>query len=283
VIEYLDNTVKSPHDIETKFRLPLLGLVPAVHDATAMKVALTDLRSNVSEALRSLRTALQFSTPTGLPKSIAVTSAQPSEGKSTTSFALARICSEQGVRVLLIDADLRRPSLHRQLDLPNLVGLSNYLAGSMQASDVVQRTDLETLFFIASGPLPPNPADLFSGQRFSSLISLGGEFFDLIIADAPPVLGIADAPLIANAVHDTVFVISAGATRRDVIGIALKRLNMARAHVLGVVLNRFRFENQSYGYDSAYEYGYGTASAADEHDSPQLASSTERSAAHIES
>lgn len=283
IIEYLDNTVKSPQDIETKFRLPLLGLVPAMEDAAAMELALADLRSGVSEALRSLRTALQFSTPSGLPKSIAVTSAQPGEGKSTTSFALARTCSEQGVRVLLIDADLRRPSLHRQLDLPNSVGLSNYLAGSMQASDVVQRTDLDNLFFIASGPLPPNPADLFSGPRFSSLISLGGEFFDLIIADAPPVLGLADAPLIANAVRDTVFVVAAGETRRDVIGIALKRLNMARAHVLGVVLNRFRFENQSYGYDSAYEYSYGAVSAADEHEATRIASAKELSATQVES
>ncbi|HEY8063954.1 MAG TPA: polysaccharide biosynthesis tyrosine autokinase [Methylosinus sp.] len=281
VIEYLDNTIKSPQDVETSFRLPVLGLVPAVEDPAAMKAALGNFRSNFSEALRSLKTALQFSTPTGLPRSIAVTSARPGEGKSTLSFALASICAEQGMRVLLIDADLRKPSLHNHFEVSNSVGLSSYLSGTMQASEVVQRVELETLFFIASGPLPPNPADLFSGPKFSSLLSLGGEFFDLIIVDAPPVLGLADAPLIANAISETVFVISAGETRRDVIGIALKRLSMARAHVLGGILNRFRFENGPTGYDAHYEYGYGRPTS--ESESPQLERSEQSSATTVES
>lgn len=266
VIEYLDNTVKTPQDVETTFRIPVLGLLPAVDDHSAIISALHDQRSNVSEALRSLKTALQFATPNGLPRSITVTSARPAEGKSTTSVALAKTCAEQGIRVLLIDADLRRPSLHLKIGQPNSVGLSNYLAGTTQASEVVQHTDTDNLFFIGSGPLPPNPADLFTGPKFPSLLALGGEFFDLIIVDAPPVLGLADAPLIANAISETIFVIAAGETRRDVIGVALKRLSMARAHVLGCVLNRFRFENAGYGYGGAYEhyYGYGYGDAGEE-------------------
>ncbi|MBU3890940.1 polysaccharide biosynthesis tyrosine autokinase [Methylosinus sporium] len=274
IIEYLDNTVRSPQDVETRLGLTLLGLVPAAEDEASIMAALQDRRSNVSEALRSLKTALQFSSPDGLPKSLAITSARPKEGKSTTSFALARICAEQGMHVLLIDADLRRPSLHQAIGLSSSVGLSSYLAGAMQASEVVQRTDVENLFFIASGPLPPNPADLFSGPKFSSLISLGGEFFDLIIVDAPPVLGLADAPLIANATGETIFVISAGETRRDVVGIALKRLGMARAHLLGAVLNRFRLDRHPYGQVSGYDYNYGYETDV-ERDSPQLDHSTE--------
>lgn len=275
ILEYLDNTVKSPQDIETSFGLPVLGLLPAVEDHAAMTAALEDRRSNVSEALRSLKTALQFATPNGLPKSIAITSARPGEGKSTTSFALAQTCADQGARVLLIDADLRKPSLHQRIALPNSIGLSNYLAGTMQASEVVQRTDLDHLFFIASGPLPPNPADLFAGPKFSSLIALGGEFFDLIIVDAPPVLGLADVPLIANAISETIFVISAGQTRRDVIAVALKRLNMARAHVLGGVLNRFRFDTSGYGYGGGYESYYGYGETGEEHEPRPLEVSKE--------
>jgi capsular exopolysaccharide synthesis family protein len=264
-IEYIDNTVKSPLDIETHFGLPVLGLLPFVENDSGPIGALGDQRSHISEAFQSLKTALQFSTPSGLPKTLAITSARPGEGKSTTSLALARSCAEQGIRVLLIDADLRKPSLHERLELSTSVGLSNYLAGTMQASEVVQRTDLDRLFFIASGPLPPNPADLFAGPKFSSLLTLGGEFFDIIIVDAPPVLALADAPLIANAVSETIFVVSARQTRREIIRVALKRLNMARAHVLGVVLNRFRFEHSGYGEGYGYDYyGYGDASGGSE-------------------
>lgn len=251
-LEHLDNTIKSPEDVEANFKMPVLGLLPLLDDEASVEEALKDQRSDLSEALRSLKTALQFATLSGLPKSLAITSAGPGEGKSTISLALARTCARHGIRVLLIDADLRRPALHRKASLSGSVGLSNFLAATVQASDVVQRMDLDHLFFMSSGPLPPNPADLFSGPKFSSLLAMADEFFDLIIIDAPPVLGLADAPLIANAASETVFVISAGYNKRQYIEVALKRLRMARAHVLGVVLNRFRVEQAGYGYGGGY-------------------------------
>ena len=256
VLEMLDDRVRAPDEMEQISGLATLGIIPRPDEGQAGD-ALIDPRSAVSEAYRSFATALQFSTETGLPRSIAVTSAGPGEGKSTTVLAIARHFAQMGLRVLLIDGDLRKPSLHAKQGLDNAIGFSNFLTGASMPPEVIQKTDYPNLAFMASGPLPPNAADLLSGTRIYSLISLGSEVFDLIIFDAPPLLGLADAQLIASATAATIFVVGAGDQRRGMIRSALRRLQLARVNVLGSVMTKFHAKSAGYAYAYSYKYSYG--------------------------
>jgi capsular exopolysaccharide synthesis family protein len=257
LLELLDDRVRAPEELEQISGLATLGIVPRAESSEQAIEALADPRSAMSEAYRSFATALQFSTESGLPRSIAITSSGPGEGKSTTVLAIARYFAQMGLRVLLVDADLRRPSLHLKQRLDNSIGFSNFLTGAALPPEVIQKTDHPNLAFMASGPLPPNAADLLSGTRIYSLISLGSEVFDLIIFDAPPLLGLADAQLIASATAATVFVVGAGDQRKGMIRSALRRLQLARVSVLGSVLTKFHPKTVGYAYAYSYKYGYG--------------------------
>src|SRR5262249_45477361 len=230
LFELLDDTFKSPEQIEEQLGLPVLGIIP---------FAETDILPNITgsspigEAFRSFRTALQFSTDQGAPKTVVVTSAQPGEGKSTTALALAANFAQLGMNVLLIDADLRNPSQHRNLKRSNGMGLANYLAGAAMPGSIFQQTDIEGLYFVPSGPLPPNPAELLAGSKMMSLLSTANEKTNIVIIDAPPVMGLADAPLLASMASGTLLVVSTGDTRRNVVKAALKRLYYARARMVG--------------------------------------------------
>jgi capsular exopolysaccharide synthesis family protein len=256
LIEMLDDRIRAPEEIEQVSGLATLGIIPRAASDDETGEALDDPRSSMSEAYRSFATALQFATESGLPRSISITSAGPGEGKSTTVLAVARHFAQMGLRVLLIDGDLRRPSLHVKQRLDNSVGLSNLLTGASLPPEVIQKTDLPNLAFIASGPLPPNAADLLSGTRIFSLISLGSEVFDLIIFDSPPLLGLADAQLIGSATAATVFVVGAGEQRKGVIRSALRRLQLGRVKVAGAVLTKFHAKTVGYTYAYSYKYGY---------------------------
>ena len=255
LLERLDDAVRAPQEIERLSGLPTLGVIPAAGKNTTAEVELVNPQSSIAEAYRSLCTALQFSTDQGLPRSILVTSAVQGEGKSITSLGIARHFANMGLRVLIVDADLRNPSLHRKLGLDNVIGLSNYLTGELLPPQTFQATDLGQLTFMATGPLPPNAADLLAGPRLLSLISVGMESFDLLIIDCPPVMGLADAPLLSNAAAATVFVVGAGQTRPAQLRGALKRLLFARSPIIGTVLTKFDARSTSYGVD--YGYGYG--------------------------
>jgi polysaccharide biosynthesis transport protein len=263
-LEILDDTFKSPAEIEDKLGLAVLGLIPKAKEDIFETLRNSPV-SPICESYRSLRTALQFSTPDGLPKSLVVTSPNPGEGKSTTSVALAINFAQLGMKVLLIDADLRNPSAHRLLGREAEKGLTNYLVGSAIAPDVLQETDVSGLCFMASGPLPPNPAELLAGQHMAKLLSSAGENFDVVIIDAPPVLGLADAPLLGSIAASTLLVLGVGESRRGVVKAALKRLHFARAQMVGVILNKFdmhaaNYAYQSYGDGALQYYGYGTKS-----------------------
>lgn len=259
--EYLDDTFKRPEDIEKLLGLPVLGAVPMLKAPQTPKAAMADLRSAFAESYRSLRTALQFSTDRGAPRSLLVTSAMPSEGKSTTALVLGQFYAQLGKRVLIVDCDLRNPSLHRSLGVDNSEGLSNYLAGALKPTDLIRPTELEGLMYMPSGPLPPNPAELLMGSKMLSLITVASEKFDLLILDGPPVMGLADAPILSNLAQGTLLVIRAGATRVAVVKNALKRLQSARAHVVGGLLTQFQAQQAGgYGYGGYdyYSYGAGT-------------------------
>src|SRR5262249_26190793 len=258
IFELLDDTFKSPEEIEEQLGLVVLGIIPLSEDSVFTDIS--ESSNPIAEAFRSFRTALQFSTDQGAPKSILVTSAQPGEGKSTSALALAINFAQLGMKVLLIDADLRNPSQHRYLGRNNGAGLANYLAGGAMPENIFQKTDIDGLYFMPSGPLPPNPAELLAGPKMLSLLSTATEKVDLVIVDSPPVMGLADAPLLASIASGTLLVIATSDTRRSVVKAALKRLHFARARMLGVLMNKCDFR-KNYGY-GGYGYGYGTSYGA---------------------
>ncbi|MCB1609272.1 MAG: polysaccharide biosynthesis tyrosine autokinase, partial [Xanthomonadales bacterium] len=202
LFEFLDDTLKRPEEVEKHLGISVLGVIPKLSGATPEQ-AQTDPRSSFSEAYRSVRTSLQFSTEDGVPKCLLVTSPSAAEGKSTTAIALARNFAQLGRRVLLIDGDLRNPSLHRILGTDNSVGLSNYLSGKIKPAQSIKGTKTPRLTLIPSGPMPPNPAELLAGPKMLSLITLASEKFDQVIIDGPPVMGLADSPILSNMAHGT--------------------------------------------------------------------------------
>src|SRR5690606_25847314 len=214
--------------------------------------AFVDPRSAFAEAYRSVRTALQFSTDQGVPKVLLVTSPVPSEGKSTTAVTLARNFAQLGKRVLLIEADLRNPSLHRVLGVRGEQGLSSLLAGSAGPSDVIMDSADDNLQLILAGPLPPNPAELLSGSRLVSLLAIAAEKYDQVIIDGPPIL--------SNAANGTLLVVQAGKTKISTAQTALKRLMAARARVVGALLTQYDARTAGYGYDYESYYAYGATS-----------------------
>ena len=255
VLEHLDNTVTTVEEFEQISGLVSLGVVPNVSEVESIEEELAEPRSALSESYRSLSTALSFTTEGGLPKSLVITSAGPSEGKSITALAIAKHFATLGLKVLLIDADLRNPSMHKKIGADQGVGLSNYLTGTCTPPEAFQETSIKNLAFMASGPLPPNPANLLASSRLLSLITIGLEVFDLIVLDAPPVMGLADAQLLSSATAATLFVVAAGQAQKGLVRGALNRLEMAHTPVIGAVLTKFDAKAAGYGY--GYGYGYG--------------------------
>jgi polysaccharide biosynthesis transport protein len=252
-LDYLDDSFKAPEDIERELGLTVIGVVPKPQAGSTLEEEMADARSGMSEAYRSLRTGLQFSTSDGLPRTLLITSSKPSEGKTTTTIHLARTLAHIGLNVLLIDGDLRNASVHKRMGQSNELGLSNYLSGAKQPEDVVQTTDTDRLVLMTSGPLPPNPAELLSGPKFPALLTLAVESFDVVLIDGPPVMGLADAPLISSMVQASMLVVAANETRRNTVRIAMRRLQYARANIIGALLNKFDIKMTGYGYG----YGYG--------------------------
>ncbi|MEF3364987.1 polysaccharide biosynthesis tyrosine autokinase [Methylocystis sp. 9N] len=275
-LEHFDDRIYSPLDAELATGLPLLGVIPMIKDPKELAAQFVDQRSALSEAYRSTCTSLQFSTEAGLPKSILITSAAPSEGKSSTAYGVARQFAAIGLKVLLVDADLRRPSLHKKLDINNDVGLSSYLTRKCEMRFAIRRPEGsdEKVYFLTAGPLPPNPVELLNGPRFASLINVSGQVFDLIVIDGPPVAGMADTLVLANITEATLFVIAGGQGRVSSVRNALKRLAQARARPVGMILNKSdaRLASYGYGYGCGYSYeevyeegrGSDTAPGADE-------------------
>lgn len=260
LFEHLDDTIKQGDELEQLLGLPVLGVIPFARSTAGGKVYHEnfDTRSHFAEAYRSLRTALQFSTPEGMPKVLMVTSTSAGEGKSTTVLSLAMQVAQTGKKTLIIDGDLRKASLHVNLELDNQNGLTNYLAGDAKPVDITSTTSVPNLFAIPSGPLPPNPAELIGSSKMVALLSLAAEKFDHVIIDGPPVLGLADAPLLGSIAEATVLVVEAGGTRRDFARGAVKRLRGTRTRLIGGVLTKMRARGHSYDYyysGSYYQYG----------------------------
>jgi succinoglycan biosynthesis transport protein ExoP len=262
LLEHLDDSIRFADDVERETGAAVLGVVPKLKVTEAMRSGIglgphLDPTSAFSEAYRSVRTALQFSTASGAPRRLVVTSSSKNEGKSTTALALAINFAQMGKPVLLIDADLRNPVLHKMLKLENSRGLSNFLSSNSTVLQMVQRTEIPNLFVMTTGPLPPNPVELLSGMKMLSLLVQAEEHFAHVIVDGPPVLGIADSIVLGNQVENAVFVVESGRTRKGHAKAALKRLQQAGVHPLGVILTKIDSYHDLYGYNSYY-YQYAS-------------------------
>ncbi len=273
LLEFLDSTLRRTEDVERLVDRPVLGLVPLLRERdrdqgqrrrraerALSHFSATHPGSSVSEAFRSLRTSLMFSTPEGMPRSVLITSASQSEGKSTTSANLATVLAQNGSRVLLIDADLRRPSLHKDFGKPRSPGLTNSIAqieqGGILETPAIHETDVERLSLMPAGHSTPSPAELLSSERLAKLIADCRSIFDYVIIDAPPILGLADAVVLSRMADGVVLVAAAGHTGKENFRVAVRRLQQVQAPLLGVVLNRVDLESPDYAYYSSYYYNY---------------------------
>lgn len=255
-LEQIDEAIADPAEVERRLGLPLLGSVPKVEGQTP-KEELKDRKSELVDAYLAVQTNLAFTTEHGVPRSFAVTSTRPAEGKSTTALALATTLARAGRRVILVDGDMRSPSVHHLGGVSHDRGLSNFLSGE---DDIASLTfSMSDLGFTAmsAGPIPPNAAELLMGNRLSLLIERLLESYEHVVIDSPPVMGLADAPLIASRVEGVIYAVESHGIRATLVKIALGRLASANAHVLGGVLTKFEARKAHGGYGYEYGYGYG--------------------------
>ena len=255
-IDYLDDTVKTPEDVTWRLKLHFLGLVPKVRGERHPLLS-GPVPHDFGEAFRALRTALVAGNPGENTRIVAITSAQPLEGKTTTAVNIALALAIGGARVLLIDADMRRPSLHKALRLPNDQGLSHLLVGESRMREVVQRTGDPNLLVITAGRTPPNPSELLGSDRMKAFVQqLGVGPFDWVIIDTPPVLAVTDAVILAPIVSGVTFVLGAEMTRWRLAERAIETLQSGHPQSISAVLNRVDFDRNRYYYSRYYGHQY---------------------------
>jgi succinoglycan biosynthesis transport protein ExoP len=260
--DYLDNTIKSPDDVETRLGLAVLGMVPLLQpkDGNIEELLLQKPQAPFSEHYKNLRTALLLSSASKPPQNILVTSMGPEEGKTVTSMNLALSIAESDYSVLLIDSDLRKPRIHSIFGLNNTKGLSTYLAGTSSSINIIKGPK-ENLSIIPAGPLPPNPSELLSSYKLHELIRVMKEKYNIIIWDSPPLMTVTDGLILSKVLDGTVIVTKAGKTTFDLVRRGLKAIKGQRAsdsgsHVLGVVINAIDVKKSDYYYYKNYYHSY---------------------------
>lgn len=250
-LEFLHDVIKTPTDVRERLQLAFLGGIPALKGQRPVE-ALRDSASPMSEAYFSAGTSIGFTTDEGAPRSLLITSTRPAEGKSTTSWAIAQFYTRHDRRVLLIDADLRKPAFVTGSEKKD--GLSTLLTTRDPVSAHVVQTDIANLWLLPCGPIPPNPAELLSSLRMKAIIDEAMEEFDMVVVDGPPILGLADSPLLSTICRGTLMVAEANKTRTRAAVEALGRMRNAGANMIGCILTRYRNDaTYGYGYD-AYTY-----------------------------
>jgi capsular exopolysaccharide synthesis family protein len=275
MLENMDNTVRTPEQAQAISGLPSLGMIPlgsksTSRGATGKRLALTASKevvetvtqvrpqSQMAESYRALRTSLLLSNLGAPPKVIMVTSARPQEGKTTTSINTAIVLAQKGVRVLLVDADLRRPSIHKTLGMGPRSGLSNVLTGSATVQQTIATSPiLPNLFIMPAGTPPPNPAELLASSNMRDLIVELRELYDHIVIDTPPTLSVTDAVVLSPRADATILVIRSGQTTKPALRRARDLLMQVNAHVAGVLLNAVDLTSPDYYYYYEYQGKYG--------------------------
>jgi capsular exopolysaccharide synthesis family protein len=275
LLDFLDDTVKSIDDIDRYIHLPALAMIPASRGAARLKglpqgaspgpsestalAMVDDVRSPIAESYRHLRTSLLLSSAGQPPKTILVTSSQPSEGKTTTAINTAYMLAQTGAEVLIIDCDLRRPRLHSQFEVTNSKGLTTWLSGERNLDNLLQTcARTPNLKILTSGPVPPNPAELIGSEEMRKLLALLSERFAHIIIDSPPAISFTDASILSTMVDGVMLVVHGGRSSRAVVRRAKQQLLDVGAHIFGVVLNNVKLESQDYYYSGYYSNYYST-------------------------
>jgi capsular exopolysaccharide synthesis family protein len=256
VLEQIDEAIGDPAEIEKSFGLPLLGTVPKV-DSKTPKDALLDRKSDLVDAYIAIQTNLGLTTEHGIPRSFAVTSTRPAEGKSTTALALAMTLARSKRSVILIDGDMRSPSVHHLAEIPNKQGLSNFLAGHDDEASLIFDSAELGIAVMPAGPVPPNAAELLTGGRLLLLMEKLLPIYEHVVIDSPPMMGLADAPLIASRVEGVIYAIESHGIRSGLVKTAIDRLRNANTPIIGGILTKFVARKSHYGYTYGYEYGYG--------------------------
>ena len=275
LLDFLDDTVKSLDDVDRYIHLPALAMIPASGGTPRLKgipqarpggppesaalAMIDDVRSPIAESYRHLRTSLLLSSAGQPPRTILVTSSQPSEGKTTTAINTAFMLAQTGAEVLIIDCDLRRPRLHSQFEVSNSRGLTTWLSGEKDLNNLLQVcAKTPNLKILTSGPVPPNPAELLGSEEMRRLLALLSERFAHIIIDSPPAISFTDASILSTMVDGVMLVVHGGRSSRAVVRRAKQQLLDVGAHIFGVVLNNVRLETQDYYYSGYYSNYYST-------------------------
>ena len=261
-LEYLDDTIKTPEEVERYLKIPFLGYIGKVIIAkdnpySPDLVALKEPKSHIAEMLRNVRTNILFSTSNFPRKALLVTSSTQGEGKTFLTINLGISLAQMGKRVVVIDADLRKTRIHRTFGLKKHPGLTEVLTGNHGLESVIQDTKVENLKIIPCGTIPPNPAELLSSEAMKDLIDRLKEQFDFVLFDSPPVMSVTDPTILANLADGVIIVIKGGETPRPPIQRALQQLSKLDTKLLGVVLNGIDFKERKYYYKYHYDYDYG--------------------------
>ncbi len=262
--EYLDNTIKLPEDIQKYLRVPYLGPVPAMAldgkpegDDRPELVTLHSPKSTASEAYRGIRTSILFSSAEKQPQVLLVSSAAPQEGKTSTAVNLAITMAQTGGKVILLDCDMRKPSVHKVFGLPRDRGMSSILVGNCEVKDALLNTPVPNLDMIPCGPIPPNPSEILGSPRMARLLELLRKSYTRVVIDTPPITAVTDAVVIGRLVDGAVVVVRAGATPREIVRNGLVQLKAVSSPILGVVLNGVDMDRDGYYYYQYYYYYYG--------------------------
>lgn len=218
-------------------------------------IAHNDLKNPATEAYRVIRTSIQFAQAGKELKTLAVTSCIPNDGKSMTAANLAVVLTQAGKSVLLIDCDMRNPTVHKNFNLSNKVGLSSCISMGTALSDAVQKTSIEGLYALTGGVIPPNPSELLGSEQMKNVLQRAKEQYDYVLIDTPPVMPVTDALIVSRFVDGMILVIASAEIKVEMARDVKNQLQHAGANILGVVLNKVRSEHHGYGYGYYYYYG----------------------------
>ena len=277
LLEWLDDTVSSPHDVTTYLRARLLGIIPKVKDASdeGERSLFThhNPRSNVAEAIRGIRTVIELDPSGEPPQRLMVTSALSGEGKTSTTLRLAIAYANLGRKVVVVDADMRRPRVHKVFGFERVPGLATTLLGEAPVDDSIRPTSIENLSFVPAGKAFDRPNELLTSDRFEEFLQALDERFDMVFVDTPPSVILSDARLISRHMDGVVVVAKERTASRTMVREALRGLRQVRANVLGVVINGVEFSRRNayayYGYGYGYEYAYSGYSYGHDDESPE--------------
>jgi succinoglycan biosynthesis transport protein ExoP len=258
-IDYLDNTIKSPEDVETRLSAPVLGIVDLLKtgEKKIEEIVLQEPSSAFAESYRVIRTSILLSATDKPPKNLLITSMSPGEGKTVTAVNLALTIAQSEHSVLLIDGDLRRPRIHKIFGLDNSKGLSSYLAGNSHIN-VISEGIPSNLSVIPSGPIPPNPSELLGSSRMANLIKVLGGKFDIIVVDSAPLMSVTDSHVLSKILEGTIIVVKAGETTFENVRRGIKNLKDRESHFLGIIINCLDVKKSGYYYYHSYKNYYSS-------------------------